>query len=230
MAKDRKVWLLLRAVVLLCVSIATPAHAGLLVSNTAQRRIDAYNETTGQFTGVFSSGGGLLYPEGMVIDSQGNLLVADVFGNAIKRFNSATGAFLGVFASVTSPQFMTYGPNGNLYVNSNSHGQVLELDGTTGAVVRTFSAAALNPGGLTFGRDGNLYVADLPVNVTHDGKVVRFNPVTGALIDVFIPNGRGGLQDPSDMTFGPDGNLYVTDYRPSVGLPIVRRYDGTNVA
>ena len=41
-------------------------------------------------------------------------------------------------------------------------------------------------------------------------EVLRFDGVSGSFFDVFVTAGDGGLDDPVDLTFGPDGSLYVT--------------------
>jgi hypothetical protein len=44
---------------------------------------------------------------------------------------------------------------------------------------------------LTFGPDSNLYVSS-----PGDDRVVRFDGVTGAFVDAFVPEGSGGLDSP----------------------------------
>jgi len=67
------------------------------------------------------------------------------------------------------------------------------------------------------------------------GAVFRFNPASGALIDILQPvdlSGNRILGSPVDVTFGPDGNLYVADtthpFHPSIPLCVggVMRFDG----
>ena len=41
--------------------------------------------------------------------------------------------------------------------------------------------------------------------------VLRFNGTTGAFLGTFVPTGSGGLTFPLGGTFGPDGNLYVSN-------------------
>jgi streptogramin lyase len=55
-----------------------------------------------------------------------------------------------------------------------------------------------------------------------DGRIARFNEVTGAYLGDFVNAGSGGLTTAHSMTFGPDGNLYVTD----VENRSVLRYNG----
>jgi len=68
---------------------------------------------------------------------------------------------------------------------------------------------------MTFGPDENLYVSNPAA-----GEVLRFNGVTGAFIDKFIPPGTGGLAIPLLLLFH-HGYLYVGD----TGAGAIRRYD-----
>ena len=75
-----------------------------------------------------------------------------------------------------------------------------------------------DPLGLTFGPDGNLYVAS-----ANSGQVLRFEGKTGAFLGVFADCGAGS--GPVNLTFGPDGNLYV-----SCGYNSILRFNGTTGA
>src|SRR5262245_891808 len=55
-----------------------------------------------------------------------------------------------------------------------------------------------------------------------NNRVLRYDGVTGAFIDVFVPNGSGGLAEPQNLTIGPDGNLYIGNWVDGS----VKRYDG----
>jgi hypothetical protein len=76
-----------------------------------------------------------------------------------------------------------------------------------------------HPRGLVIGPDGLLYVANRP-GTTPDGHslggdVLRFDPLTGEFIDVFIQDtgGNGHLNGPEGICFGPDGNLYMISFK-----------------
>jgi DNA-binding beta-propeller fold protein YncE len=64
--------------------------------------------------------------------------------------------------------------------------------------------------------------ADLYVSSQDSDSELRFNEVTGELIEAFVPSGSGGLKSPRGVVFGPDGNLYVS----SNSNDSVMRYDG----
>jgi sugar lactone lactonase YvrE len=89
---------------------------------------------------------------------------------------------------------------------------IFKVDPQTGQF-SMFAAHLTTVLGLTFGRDGNLYVLESmpvpgfpgPADIGA-GQVVRIDP-SGTPTPIFT-----GLSFPSAMTFGPDDNLYVSDH------------------
>ncbi len=121
---------------------------------------------------------------------------------------------------MTTPTWMVFGPDGNLYVNDAQAG-ILRFNGVNGAAMGV--VVAPGTGGLqgaqrfVFGPDGRLYVPNPATN-----SVLRFDGASGAFVDTFVGPAVGGLIDPRGIAFGPDGHLCVT----SRGTRQVLRYDG----
>jgi sugar lactone lactonase YvrE len=158
-----------------------------------------------------------------VLVHNGDLFVTSRLNNTIDRYDVATGAPLpapgksgAVFASgngLSDPIGIGFGSDGNLYA-ANTVNTVVRFDGTTGAGLGTFvrsGSGGLNYAtGLTFGPDGNLYVSSRNSN-----QVMRYSGTTGAALPSAGNRGAifaqgGGLDGPDDLTFGPDGRLYVS--------------------
>jgi hypothetical protein len=140
----------------------------------------------------------------------------------------------------------TFGPDGNLYVGDDDNaqptiGSILRYDGRTGAPLPApgrdgalfADEGLIAPRALAFGPDGNLFVAQgAEVRPEEEGPtdaILRFDGVTGARVGTqadgtFVPDDdarSGGLDEPLDLAFGPDGHLYVASWRTSSVL----RYD-----
>jgi sugar lactone lactonase YvrE len=118
----------------------------------------------------------------------------------------------------------------NGYPPAPNASSVLRIDPQTGTITQVADLAAFeradnpdtfevtnDPYGVAIGADGTLYVADAGAN-----DLLRVNPQTGqtSLVTVFagIPRptanpARAGAKEndpvPSNVVFGPDGNLYV---------------------
>ena len=63
------------------------------------------------------------------------------------------------------------------------------------------------------------------VGNTTGNNVSKFDEVTGAYLGNFIATGSGGLTNPDDLTYGPDGNLYVSSSANNTTGQILR-YNG----
>src|SRR5262245_32717733 len=91
----------------------------------------------------------------------------------------------------------------DLLVASHNTNSVKRYDGATGAYLGDFVAAVANPRGMSFGPDGNLYVAG--GSFSGPGSIRRFDGRTGADLGPVTSGHPGAI---ADIIFGPDGDLY----------------------
>lgn len=112
-------------------------------------------------------------------------------------------------------------PDHRVALTSISHGCVYIVDPRDGALERIDTGGG--PNGLACSADGTLYVAQ---NGGAWGASGTAEPgvqvITGSHVDYLVE----GLGAPNDLTFGPDGRLWITDTRaqfdvstPDAGLP-----------
>ena len=223
------------------VSETRAAAQDLLVSTFTGHSVSRFDGATGAYLGEFVTpgSGGLRKADGICFGPDGNLYVGDSAGmenpntpGTVIRYNGRTGAFIDTFASggeLYVPWDLAFGPDGNLYVSSSYRSWVSRYNGTTGAFIDYFvpdgSGGLSGPNGILF-RGDYLYVATASDPSDPFGRVLRYSALTGAFVDEFIPPLSGGLKVPAFMTFGPDGNLYVTGWSSYA----VHRYNGTTGA
>ncbi len=179
-----------------------------------------------------AEGGWLYEPQDAVFGPDGALYVSGEGNDAVLRYDGTTGEWLGTFAiggedfgGLDSPIALAFGPNGHLF--ACSRGPLLEADaidrsvneyhGATGRLVREFTGnGSVNwIQGLTFRPNGNLLVtsSEVPDDPHLPNVVLEFDGVTGAPLGEFVTDGLGGLNCwASRLTYGPNGNLFVTSY------------------
>jgi sugar lactone lactonase YvrE len=195
---------------------------------------------------VASGSGGLSSPKDLVLGPDGNVYVASSGTNSVIRY-TPSGQLLGTFVAAGSgglsgPYGLAFGPDGNLYVDSTGTIAVYEYSGSTGAflstLVSTGSGGLNDPRGMVFGQDGNLYVSSRGTQ-----SIDRFEgptgpapgsplPAAGQSGATFVASGSGGLAGPLDLSFGPNGNLFVGNGTPPSGITNnnygVLEYNGTS--
>jgi len=237
----------------------------LLVSSHDDKSVLRYDGISGMLLDRFvpSGTGGLNGAHALGLDYAGNLYVTDDANNSLLRYCAPpagqfpnqgpggsgapcnpgaplpsaghTGATFVISGSggLSHPTGLAFGPGGDLYITSAGTNSVLRFNANDGSplpvagqsgadYVPTGSGGLSNPSALTFGPEGNLYVASASTN-----SILKYNGTTGAFESTFVISGSGGLSDPSGLTFGSDFNLYVT----SKGANSVLRFCGpTNTA
>jgi sugar lactone lactonase YvrE len=211
------------------------------------------NQTTLQTLVAPNSQSVLEGPAGMVVGPDGNLYFSSQNNDSIVEFNTTTrelspfigSAVLDPIATANgdalfAPSGLAFGPDGNLYVSLNggraatSGGGVIRfgIHNTNGLLSYTGTNATvatglIQPTGMTFGAgsdSGTLYVSD-----SGAGTVVRIAGATGAApsTGTFITAGEGGLNSPTGLLWGPNGDLYVTDQGATTGQGQVLVYAPT---
>lgn len=233
--------------------VLNPTNNIIYVASEGNSNIQMFT-TSGASAGTIT-GNDIWVPMGMTVDSSGNLYVANsdynnpASGrtniNAILRFKPdgtpfpATGRSAAVFVApgsggLLTPNGVTIGPDGDLYVSSQDTDQVLQFVGPgkagEGNFVKVF-ASGNNldyPYGLLWGPDGNLYVSS-----RNTDRILRFNsagtplPASGKSGADFIPAGDpSGLTAPDGLFFDDANNLYVA----SRGSNEILRYSLPNGA
>lgn len=153
------------------------------------------------------------------------LLVSNYFGNNISRFDMASGASLGTMSGggLSGTLGTRVGPDGLLYVCSETSQSILRFNLSTHSFVDTFvSGTGLsNPTAITFDGSGNILAANF-----NNSTVTKYSS-SGAFLGTLVASGSGGMSGPDIGTvIGPDGKLYV----PGFNSNAVYRYDATTGA
>lgn len=136
-----------------------------------------------------------------------HIFVADIGEDAIAEYEG-NGTFVGWlgnddpdYPSFVDPFGLAFGPDGRLYVSSESTGELFALTPAGIDAVRPDDGTLASPRGMTFGPRGRLYVA------SHgNDQIAVFDRDLTAVTTFSCP---AGLRKPTDVAFDPDGRLWV---------------------
>lgn len=148
--------------------------------------------------------------------SVGDMYVTGDVSNSVRVYTGVSGSFLGYFNNNTNnqPLGIHFHPtNGRMLVGGFSNG-VREYDSATGVLIKTYGPVLWQWSGI-YRANGNVLVASSATN-----QILEYDGTTGAFVQLFAPLPGS----PSDMEYGPNGNLYVCQLVP----PMVWELDPSN--
>lgn len=186
-------------------------NGNIYIANTKKDKIFKYDANHNYITNIGVSGvsnGQLLGPSSVVTDSEGNLYVSDTGNNRIVVFD-IEGNFLYSFGKLGENEGEFFSPAGiavnnqYIYVADMGNKRVQQFD-LSGNYVATIKHELFNePRGLSFAKDGNLYIAD--------GSKVFYYDLVQSDFTVFNNSERYTVT-PTSVDEGPNGAIYLTDF------------------
>jgi uncharacterized repeat protein (TIGR03803 family) len=224
---------LLVAIVILCISIASLAHAANLITLAS-----------------FNGPNGRQPIAGLIADAGGNLYGTTETGGAsdsgtVFKIDAATGALTTLASFNDANGVSPYGDlisdaGGNMYGTTGGggpggRGTVFKLTPATGSVttVASFNGAngSLPRAGLIAGVDGNLYGTTQHGGVSEFGTVFKLDPATGILTTVALFNGfTHGHWPRASLIADANGNLYGTSDGGASSRGMIFKLDATTGA
>jgi len=203
------------ALLLACLALVPAAHA----DPTPAPGWEISDFATGFPTGYCCNGVG---PMGVAFNAAGTLYVADPAAGAIYAFGP-TGGVAGGATQVNyapiggAPTGLAFGHDGRLYVTLATRGDVVEIDPSTGRVVRTVAKLGNALGIATDPLSGDLFVSQRTQR-----RVIRIENPASASPHVVVYASDVDDTGIDGLSFAPDGTLYVA------GHDDVVRLSGTN--
>jgi len=204
----RLTWLLLAAMLVLCLVGVRPEHADALSSVNYLFQWGSSGSGDGQFSS----------PYGVAVDASGNVYVVDEGNSRIQKFDS-NGTYLTQWGSLGSgdgqfsrPIGVAVDGAGNVYVADADNNRVQKFDsngtyltqwGSSGSGDGQFNS----PSGVAVDTAGNVYVTD-----TGNNRVQKFDS-NGTYLAQWGGHGSGNGQfdTPSGVAVDAAGNVYVTE-------------------
>ncbi|MHB8455744.1 MAG: NHL repeat-containing protein [Acidiferrobacterales bacterium] len=228
--------------------IAIDGAGHIWVTNNSNRPVGTYPQdsnvfelsSTGVFFGTFSAG---FEPDAIAIDGSGNVWVANGYDGTVSELSS-TGAPLGTYVVGTSPDAIAIDGAGNVWVANAGNGggtigtaagdsNVMELNGSNGALLNTF-VAGVDPDGIAIDGSGNVWVANFGGGTTigtalGDSNVTELIGVASPVKVPLLPHGIAGIVTTLAGKAGTAGSVNGTGTNATFSYPWDVTTDGTNL-
>ncbi|HWE55946.1 MAG TPA: PASTA domain-containing protein [Acidimicrobiales bacterium] len=195
------------------VASSNPA-AGTAVPQGSSVGLNISEETGG----IATYATGIATPARSGIDNSGNLYVPSNSGNVVYKVttsgqvstfagngtagNTGDGG-LAPFAELNAPISVAVDPSGDVYIAEQGNNDIREVSPL--GVISTLVSSIQSPWDLTWGNN-TLYAVDRSQAVVYSVAVPG-----GALTAVVGGSSGTTLNDPSSLTIGPNGGLYITE-------------------
>jgi streptogramin lyase len=176
---------------------------------------------------LISSGGMLIEPSGVVLDSNGNILIADMLKGII-RIDPIDGT-QSLICSLDGAFGIAVGKNGYIYTSTyvgtppNSTAAIVRVDplnGTTTTV--SLDESLLIPREIEIDMNGDIVVADQGIAYLDDGKIIRVNSNTG---NQTVISSGGMIRTIRGLAIEESGQILIGENR---NPPRIIRVDPTN--
>jgi len=173
-------------------------------------------------TGFGTDPSGVIGPIGLAFDPNGNLYVGDFVTGYIYKFGPGGGVASAATQLNTKPisgfpAGLAFDQEGNLYLARQEAGDVVQLDPSNAAILRTLVTVPLATGLATDPLSGDLFVSQIGLGTVQ--RIFGFQNGPGTAT-VYATTGYV-----DGLSFGPDGTLYAALYGQTVG-----KITGTNSA
>ena len=198
-------------------------------ASAANYVVTLHDKTTPASTGAIAfartvgmTGRAEMYPSGLDVDDAGVVYVADTGNDAVAAYGSdgkvlwRTGAYGRGVDELAEPRDVAV-TGGRVYVADTGNNRIKVLEAATGRQLAVWPTVYRSIMGISAGVDaaGGAVIIGTEAYPGASAMVIH-QPLTGSVIrTIALPTGTGvgQVEEPRDAATGPDGRIYLADFR-----------------